>query len=57
MSTGMYCKIHRLLIRAPGADPDPTYENLYWYGTEENETKLALIIFFDLFICPMEIQK
>jgi hypothetical protein len=37
----------RLQIMAPGADPDPVFDNLYWYGIEEGESKL---FFFDLFI-------
>jgi hypothetical protein len=39
----------RLQITAPGADPDPVFDNLYWYGIEEGESKLVLLIFFDLF--------
>ncbi len=40
---------YRLQITAPGADPDPVFDNLYWYGIEEGESKIVLLIFFDLF--------
>jgi hypothetical protein len=39
----------RLPIRPPNTDPDPIFDKIYWYGTDENETKLATIVFFDLF--------
>ncbi len=39
----------RLPIRPPMTDPDPIFDKIYWYGTDDNETKLATIIFFDLF--------
>jgi hypothetical protein len=38
----------RIAVPVPRADPDPDFENLFWYGLEEGETKLELVIFFDL---------
>jgi hypothetical protein len=38
----------RIAVLVPRADPDPDFENLFWYGLEEGETKLELVIFFDL---------
>ncbi len=42
-------RLWRLPLTVPGPDPDPDFENLYWYGIEDGESKLVLTIFFDLF--------
>jgi hypothetical protein len=39
----------RLTVPIPGPNPDPYFDNLYWYGTDGNESSLACLIFFDLF--------
>jgi hypothetical protein len=42
-------RLWRLPITVPGPDPDPVFENLYWYGIENEENKMELSIYFDLF--------
>jgi len=42
-------RLWQLPITIPGPDPDPVFENLYWYGIKNRENKMVLSIFFDLF--------
>jgi hypothetical protein len=38
----------RLPITVPGPDQDLFFDKLYWYGIENDESKIVLLIFFDL---------
>ncbi len=35
----------RIAVLVPDADPEPDFDNLFWYGIEEGETKLELVMF------------
>ncbi len=39
----------RILILAPGPDPDNNFDKIFWYGIDGTEHSQALQLFFDIF--------